>query len=289
VVERDPGDARLPRQAVVAVRVPGRMPLYRLEVLDVRDGALVELLDPLLPDQQRGVARVVGHDDDVPADRLSAPELRLDLAEELFVAVDVLGVGDVDARLLLELVKGRMPLPLEVHVVGPVREVQRLRELVVRAARAGLRGRPSARRQDARETDRGPSHCCAFEQLPPGEVIGHSTSSVESTTNVESGLHEISLGAWLRAPGSLFWTYTLTLPALVSSTYCVATPTYAVSSRRPVRRFSSAWPSRIFSGRTPTATRPVRPFRASPGTRTSVPSSRRTVSAPVTVPMRRLE
>ena len=40
---------------------------------------------------------------------------------------------------------------------------------------------------------------------------------------MESGLHEIWLGACSGAPGSLFWTYTLTLPALVSSTYCVAT------------------------------------------------------------------
>ena len=30
--------------------------------------------------------------------------------------------------------------------------------------------------------------------------------SIESTTNVESGLHEISLGACSAAPGSLFWT-----------------------------------------------------------------------------------
>ena len=54
--------------------------------------------------------------------------------------------------------------------------------------------------------DRGSSDRCALEQLPPGEVVGHSAPSVESTTNVESGLHEISLGACSAAPGSLFWT-----------------------------------------------------------------------------------
>jgi hypothetical protein len=29
---------------------------------------------------------------------------------------------------------------------------------------------------------------------------------MESTTNVEAGLHEMSLGAACPAPGSLFWT-----------------------------------------------------------------------------------
>src|SRR4029453_11965248 len=105
---------------------------------------------------------VVGYCDDVAPDRLTAPELRLDLAEERRIVVDVGLVVDVDAVLLLELVEGRVPLSLGVHVQSPVREVQGLRELVVRGGPRGLRGRSSARRQDARETDRGSSHCCAL-------------------------------------------------------------------------------------------------------------------------------
>src|SRR4029453_6687155 len=186
-------------------------------------------------------------------------ERALDLPEERGVVVDVLDVVDVHTGLLLERVERGVRLPFRVHVERHFREVQLLGQLLLDARRAFACFRPAAAAggKDSGKRDRGPSNGCPFEQLPPGELVGHSDPSVESTTNVESGLHEVSLGAFSLTPGSLFWTYMLTLPALVSITYCVAPPTYAVSSSRPVRRFSSAWPMRIFSGRTPTATRPV--------------------------------
>ena len=50
-VVADAGHSRLPRQGVVAVGIPRRVLLHRLEVLDVRDRGLVELLDPAELDQ----------------------------------------------------------------------------------------------------------------------------------------------------------------------------------------------------------------------------------------------
>ena len=51
---------------------------------------------------------VVGQDDDVAVDRLAARERALDLPEERGVVVDVLGVVDVYAGLLLERVERRV-------------------------------------------------------------------------------------------------------------------------------------------------------------------------------------
>src|SRR6185437_10790189 len=147
--------------------------------------------------------------------------------EERRVVVDVLGVVDVDAGLLLERVqrRERLRLLVDVHVERPVREAQRARELLLdaRRASAGRGAAPAAGGEDAGERDCRSADRCSLQQLLPGELVAHSAPSIESTTNVESGLHEILLGACSAAPGSLFWTYTLTLPARVSSTYCVAT------------------------------------------------------------------
>ena len=46
----------------------------------------------------------------------------------------------------------------------------------------------------------------ALQQHSPCELVGHSAPSMESTTKVESGLHEISVGFCTSAPGALFWT-----------------------------------------------------------------------------------
>ena len=62
----------------------------------------------------------------------------------------------------------------------------------------------------------------------------------------------------------------MTRPAGVSTTYWVATPTYARSKTFPWSAFGAPVPTRIFSGRMPTATRPVRPFSASGETLTVV-------------------
>ena len=106
------------------------------EILDVRQRALVELLDPALLDQERGIRRVVGHHDDVAADRLAVRERALDLAEELRVVVDVLDVLHLDPRALREQVEGWMPLRLlvDVDVERPVREDERLGERLLRRA-----------------------------------------------------------------------------------------------------------------------------------------------------------
>ena len=210
VVVGDTRHARLPRQREFAVRVEVRVLLDVDQVLDVGDGRLVELLGPPLLDHLPEVAVVVGEDDDVPAGRLAARELPLDLPVEPGVVVDVLDVVDVHAELLLELEerRERVVLLVRVHVERPVREVKSARKLLLDAGRAagGLRAAAAAGGEDARDGDRGSSDRCALQQLPPGEVVGHSAPSVESTTNVESGLHEISLGACSAAPGSLFWT-----------------------------------------------------------------------------------
>jgi hypothetical protein len=104
-----------------------------LEVLDVRDRALVELLDPALLDQEGGVPRVVRHDDDVAVDRLPTRERALDLPEEGCVVVDVLDVVDLHARLFREHVERWVLVPLlVVDVQRPVREAQSLRESLVR-------------------------------------------------------------------------------------------------------------------------------------------------------------
>ncbi len=84
--------------------------------------------------------------------------------------------------------------------------MQGLRELVLDGGSARLLGRAAAGGDDARERDRSASEGGALEQLSPGELVVHSAPSVESTTNVESGLHEISPGVACCAPGSLFWT-----------------------------------------------------------------------------------
>jgi hypothetical protein len=106
-----------------------------LQVLEVRDRALIELLDPALLDQQRRIPRVVGHDDDVAVDRLPTRKRALDLAEVGRVVVDVFCVLHGRAGLLLEHVERRMTLRLlvDIDVERPVREAKRLRKRVIGA------------------------------------------------------------------------------------------------------------------------------------------------------------
>lgn len=69
-------------------------------------------------------------------------ELRLDLAEELDVVVDVLGVLDLDPGALRERLQGGPVLAVvgDVHVLGPVGEVDLL--LLGRVVVGGRRGVP---------------------------------------------------------------------------------------------------------------------------------------------------
>ena len=140
-VRRDPGHPGLPGQAVLAVGVEARVRERVLQVLDVRNRALVERLRPALVDQEPGEARVVGEDDDVAVDRLALRQRALDLAEVRGVVVDVLEVVDLDARLLRELLERRplLRLLVEVDVELPVREPERVGELL--AAACGRRRR----------------------------------------------------------------------------------------------------------------------------------------------------
>src|SRR5205085_9532341 len=157
------------------------------QVLDVRDRALVELLRPALLDQQAWVARVVRHHDQVTARTLAARQRRLDLREEGRVVVDVLGVVDVDAELLLELVERRVAVPLLVDVERPVREVQRFRQLVARSGARACLGRAAAGREQAWERQHGAACGGALKQFATGQLISHAASSIGSTTNVASG------------------------------------------------------------------------------------------------------
>ena len=81
----------------------------------------------------------------------------------------------------------------------------------------------------------------------------------------------------------------MTRPAGVSTTYWVATPTYARSKTFPWSAFGAPVPTRIFSGRMPTATRPVRPFSASGETLTVAPPSSVIAPGPDAVPASRFE
>src|SRR3954468_15589875 len=291
------GDARyagLPRQAVVAVRIEVRVLLHLDQVLHVRDRRLVELLRPALLDHQAEVAVVVGEDDDVATGRLAARQLPLDLREERRVVVDVLGVGDVDARLLLEVLERRMRVRLvvRVDVQRPVRELEGLREGVVRAGARRLGAAAAAGGEHTGHREQGAARGGAAEQVTAGGRVGHFGASMESTTKVESGSQLSVVRSPAEppfSPGDAFWRYTVRRPHSVSTMYCVATPTYACSTILPSSAFGWPLPSSIFSGRIPTATCPVLPLSVPAGTRTSGPRSRRTVSFPMTVPLIRFE
>src|SRR6266545_1232211 len=222
-------------------------------MLEVRDRAVVELLNPPFLDHERRVTTVVRQHEDVPVDPLAARERASDLAEVLVVRVDVLEVIDLDAALL-----------------------------------AGA----AARSQQARNREDGATCGGPLEQLASGEDVGHSDPSMESTTNVHSGL-QLSVrrvpGEAASRPGAAFCRYTVSRPHSVSTMYWVATPTYACSTTVPSSALAWPAPSSIFSGLIPTATSPVRPASASGRTRTSGPCRRRTVSEPFTVPAMRFE
>ncbi len=138
----------LPRHGELPIRVGGGMAEGRDQVLlDVRQLRVVELLDVA------GVVHLlrepVAHRDQVAASRLAIRELRLELAEELVVVVDVLDVVDLDACLVLEL--GDRPVLARVDVERPLRD----RELALHGAgcvhlfgadlRCRIRSRPSRR------------------------------------------------------------------------------------------------------------------------------------------------
>ncbi len=151
-----PGDAvhaRGPRERVVAVRVERGVLLRRDEVLEVRDQALVELLDPLVVDVLPQEAVVVGRNDDVASDALASRQPSLNLREVAGVVVDLLVVVDLDPRLLRELLErrrlvdaGLLERRRRVDVERPVREVEDLVEL---AAASTLRPHRLRRRRAA--------------------------------------------------------------------------------------------------------------------------------------------
>jgi hypothetical protein len=131
-VVRDAGHPGLPRERVLAVRVEAGVLLDGHEVRDVRDHVLVELLRPALLDHSErycslSVRTMMSLLIDWPR-----RERTLDLPEELGVRVDVLGVLDLDAGLLRERIERRKRLRLlvDVDVVRPVREAERVGELL---------------------------------------------------------------------------------------------------------------------------------------------------------------
>ena len=132
--------------------------------------------------------------------RLAPRELALDLSEEGRVVVDVLLVVDVDAKLLLDFVERRIRLPLVSMYRVQFEKCSVFASVcstLVVPLDAFVPLLPQAARSPKR--DRGATEGRALEQLTPCELIGHSSPSVWSTTNVESGLHEISGAPSLRA------------------------------------------------------------------------------------------
>jgi hypothetical protein len=153
-----------------------------LQVLDVRDRALVERLGPALVDQETGETRVVGEDDDVAVDRLALRERALDLAEVRGVVVDVLEVVHLDARELRELLERRplLRLLVDVDVELPVRETEAVGELP-RPARGGGPGRfalsASTGGEEARKGQGRAAERRALEQLLAGQGSVHAAIS----------------------------------------------------------------------------------------------------------------
>src|SRR4029453_743757 len=143
-------------------------------------------------------------------------------------------------------------LLVDADVERPVQEAERLRELF-RPARRRARGLvvvASACRQHPRDADDDPCGGPAPQQLDPRERLGHDASS---TTNVLSGSQlRVTGSPSAAAPDD--WTKTVSLPAVVFTTYCVATPVYARSSIVPAIEFAPKPSSRSCSGRPPLRT-----------------------------------
>ena len=146
----------LPRQRVLAGRVPRRVDEVVAQVGGVGDLVERQLVDPPERDQPAGQPR--RRRDDVGVDRLAAAEHRLDLGEVLVVVVERLGVGHVDAGRLDEPVDGADGVALGgVDVLGPVLEVQLAARRRSRRRRAGSPGADASSRRRSRAARAGRS------------------------------------------------------------------------------------------------------------------------------------
>src|SRR5262249_26982826 len=137
------------------------------------------------------IAVVVREHHDVAPGRLPVGQQRLDLVVEGLVVVDVLGVVDVDAVLLLERDERglRVVLLVLVDVERPVREVERLGELVRRCPAACTAAAASAAGgEESGDCEDGAARRSAANEDLAGDAIGHWVPSWESTTKVLSGL-----------------------------------------------------------------------------------------------------
>src|SRR5205823_5919404 len=193
-------------------------------------------------------AVVVGRDDDVAVDSLALREPPLNLREVLGVRVDLFVIVDLDPRFLLELLQCRRLVDAggfeglrRVDVVRPVREVHNLLDLA--AARRTLRRAAAARRHQTRDRERSETNRPPPQELVTSHSLAHSSVSsfACSTTNVESGLQlnvTFDPGGRTGGPAPVFCAKTWTVPASVSTTTCVATPIYAVSTTLPSSSFS---------------------------------------------------
>ena len=152
-VVADRGPARLPGHRVLVAPVPGRVRHQRACVLvEVDHRVLVERGQPAVVDQVAERRAVVGHHDDVVAGVLLCLQRRPDLGIEGEVVADRLGVVDLDAGELGEVLKRRVLALEHVDVVRPVREVDRVVQLLLgpplgRANTAGLGGAGAGRRR----------------------------------------------------------------------------------------------------------------------------------------------
>src|SRR5581483_6057803 len=149
----------------------------------------------------------------------------------------------------------RLRLLVDVDVQRPVRPRELLRHRLRgrrRGSRCGVLRPAAARGEQPRHRQQRTARDTAAQQLFTVVRLGHlvQPSSARETTNVDSGANDSSI----RSPGACDpapWTYTETSPTGVRTTYCVETPTYALSTISPASLFAPPPPILSFSGRMP--------------------------------------
>ena len=190
-VVADRGETGLPGHRVLVAGVPRERRHQLAGVLvEVGHHRLVERGQPAVLQQvAQRVGGAVGHHDDVEAGVLLGRQRRPDLGVEGHVVADRLGVVDLDAGGLGEVLQREVLAVEHVEVVGPVREVDRVVQLLLGppgrgADTAGRAGRARGRRgalhaaggEEGRQAQRAGAGARRGEHLPTGKPrLGKAT------------------------------------------------------------------------------------------------------------------